>query len=69
VASTHHARFRGGPARPPEEDVAGRLDQALALDHPFAGRVVRARRQVGFEHRSPGLFDLQEQGIISGPNR
>ena len=48
---------------PTEEDVGSRLDEALALDHPFAALLIAAPTEVGFEDRPLGFFDLQEERI------
>lgn len=54
----------GGPA---EEEVAGGLHQALALDHPLA---FVAGAQLGFdvvgEHRAVGFLELQEERLLLG---
>ena len=52
---------------PPEEDVAGALDQALALDHPLAHVGVLARLQERLGHRVLGLLDLQDQRVAVVP--
>ena len=49
---------------PTQENVAGLLQQALALDHSLGAVGVVALAQVGLEHRLPRFFDLQEQQVL-----
>jgi hypothetical protein len=50
---------------PAEEEIAGRLHQALSLDHTLAVRREAGGAEVGLEHRGLSLLDLHEQGIAS----
>src|SRR5262249_61994941 len=53
----------GTGALPAEEDVARRLHQALACNHPLAAVLVLALAGELLEHRALRLLDLQEQRI------
>ena len=53
-----------GGALPAEQHVAGRLHQALALDHALAVVVVIARSEVALEDRRLGLLELEEQRVV-----
>src|SRR5580693_1294377 len=52
-----------GHVLPAEEDVTGRLHQALPVDHALALVAVLAGPGVGTEHRVLRLLDLQEERI------
>src|SRR5215203_1018384 len=51
-------------AKPAEEDVAGRLHQALPGHDAVSVVLVGVRRNVALQHRSSRLLDLEEQRII-----
>src|SRR5262249_51957349 len=50
--------------KPPEENVACGLHQALPLDHPLSVVRERALRQVWLEDRGFSLFCLEEERIV-----
>src|SRR5262249_38550824 len=50
-------------AIPAEEDVAGRLHQVLAVDHPLSVVCLLTSPDVFLEHGGLGLLGLQEQRI------
>ena len=52
------------PVTQPEERVARRLQQALALHDALALVLVLAGARIGREHGRVGLLDLQEQRVI-----
>ncbi len=62
-----HLPVAAWDAGPAEEDVGGRLQQALALDHAPAVMLVVARADERLEHRGAGLLDLQEQRVAGVP--
>ena len=54
----------GADVLPAEEDVAGRLHQALAGDDPLAAVRVLALADESLQHRRLRLLDLQEQRVL-----
>ncbi len=51
--------------RPADEDVGGRLDQALAGHHPLAVGGVDGRAEVGLVGRGTRLLALQEERVVA----
>src|SRR5262249_13182480 len=53
-----------GPDGPTEEEVAGRLHEALADDHALAAIGIGGGAYVGLEHRAACFLHLQEERIV-----
>ena len=62
LAPVERAALR--PVAPAEEDVAGRLGEALAGHHALALVLIAAALQVRLEYGAAGLLDLEEQHIV-----
>src|SRR5215470_1442573 len=53
-----------GPDGPAQEEIAGRLHESLADDHPLAAIGIGGGAYVGLEHRAACSLHLQEERIV-----